>query len=230
VRPANSLIVLADARRTGRTPDTLNGLAPGDYTVTFERDGWAPHVENVAVARDATAHANFAFQNGIVKITSKPAGAIVTREGLRLGVTPLTLTDQAPGDATYVVGLAGYSPEQLSGRISGGQILEFNSELELTDQLSKLSDLDQAPRVLATAQPKVPYDYRLAHKSGQVNIELTVTRDGSTKDLVILPGSDRALGPACLEAASRWKFKAGSKHGRPANVRVIVPFSVDASN
>jgi TonB family protein len=75
----------------------------------------------------------------------------------------------------------------------------------------------------------VPYDYQLAHKSGQVNIELTVTRDGSTKDLVVLPGSDRALGPACLAAAAQWKFKAGSKHGRPANVRVIVPFSIDAA-
>jgi TonB family protein len=229
VRPANALIVLPDARRTGRTPDTVNDLAPGDYTVTFVRDGWAPHAESITVERDATAHAKYAFPNGMVKITSKPTGAIVTRDGVRMGVTPLTLTDQLPGDATFVVGLAGYAPDSFSGRIMGGQILEFSSELELTDQLSKLNELDQAPRVISTVQPKVPYDYQLAHKSGQVNIELTVTRDGSTKDLVVLPGSDRALGPACLAAAAQWKFKAGSKHGRPANVRVIVPFSIDAA-
>ena len=229
VRPANAMIVMPDARRTGRTPDTVTDLAPGDYTVTFVRDGWAPHAESVTVERDATAHTKYAFPNGIVKITSKPAGAIVTRDGVRMGVTPLTLTDQLPGDATYVIGLAGYAPDNFSGRIMGGQILEYGSELELTDHLSKLNELDQAPRVISTVQPKVPYDYQLAHKSGQVNIELTVSRDGSTKDLVILPGSDRALGPACLEAAAQWKFKAGSKHGRPANVRVILPFSVDAA-
>ena len=227
VKPANALIVLPDARHTGRTPDTLTGLAPGDYTVTFVRDGWVPRVETVTIQRDVTAHVKGTFPNGIVKITSKPAGAVVTRDGVRLGVTPLTLSDQLPGDANYTVGLPGYATDQLSGRIMGGEVLELFSPLELFDHLSRLSELDQQPKVLSTVQPKVPYEFRQASKSGQVNIELTVTRDGSTKDLVIMPGSDRTLAPACLAAAAQWKFKPGSIHGKPANVRVIVPFSFE---
>lgn len=227
VRPANAMIVLPDARRTGRTPETLTDLIPGDYTVTFVRDGWMPQVETVTILRDATAHVKGMFPNGRVKITSKPAGAIVTRDGVRVGVTPLTLNDQLPGDVAFNVGLAGYAPDQLSGRVVGGQVLEFNSQLELYEQLSKLSDLDQQPKVISTVQPKIPYEFRLARKSAQVNIELTVTRDGSTKDLVVLSGSERTLAPACLAAAAQWKFKPGSKRGRPANVRVIVPFSIE---
>jgi TonB family protein len=227
VKPANAMIVLPDARHTGRTPDTLTGLAPGDYTVTFVRDGWVPRVETVTIQRDVTAHVKGTFPNGIVKVTSKPAGAVVTRDGVRLGVTPLTLSNQLPGDANYAIGLAGYAPDQLSGRIVGGEVLELFSPLELFDHLSRLSELDQQPKVLSTVQPKVPYEFRQASKSGQVNIELTVTRDGSTKDLVILPGSDRTLGPACLAAAAQWKFRPGSIHGKPANVRVIVPFSIE---
>ena len=227
VKPANALFVSTDARRTGRTPETLTDLIPGDYTVTFVRDGWMPQVENVTIVRDSTAHVKGMFPNGIVKISSKPAGAVVTRDGARLGVTPLTLNDQQPGEATYQLNLSGYATEQLTGRIVGGQVLEFAPPLELYDHLSKLSELDQPPKVLSTVQPKIPYEFRLARKSAKVNIELTVTRDGSTKDLVVLPGSERTLTEACLAAAAQWKFHPGSLHGRPANVRVIVPFSIE---
>jgi TonB family protein len=226
VRPANSLLVLPEARRTGRTPDTLADLTPGEYTVTFVRDGWMPHSANVTVERNGTAQAKWSFPNGIVKITSKPAGATVTRDGVNLGVTPLTIGDLVPGDVTYQVTLPGYAPDQVTGHIVGGEVVELVAQLDKWDHISLASELDQQPKVIATAQPKIPYEYRQGNKSGQVNIELTVTRDGSTKDLVVLPGSDRALAPACLKAASQWKFKPGSIHGRPVNVRVIVPFSI----
>ncbi len=230
VKPANAMIVMPDARRTGRTPGTLTDLIPGDYTVTFVRDGWMPQVENVTIVRDSTAHVKGLFPNGIVKISSKPAGAVVTRDGVRLGVTPLTLNDQQPGDATYQLTLAGYATEPVTGRIVGGQVLEFAPALEVYDHISKLSELDQPPKVLAAVQPKVPYEFRLARKSAKVNVELTVTRDGSTKDLVILPGSDHSLSAACLTAAAQWKFHPGSIHGRAANVRMIVPFSIEPTD
>lgn len=230
VKPANAMIVMPDARRTGRTPGTLTDLIPGDYTVTFVRDGWMPQVENVTIVRDSTAHVKGMFPNGIVKISSKPAGAVVTRDGVRLGVTPLTLNDQQPGEAIYQLTLAGYATEPLSGRIVGGQVLEFAPPLEVYDHLSKLSELDQPPKVIATVQPKVPYEFRLARKSAKVNVELTVTRDGSTKDLVVLPGSDHSLSAACLTAAAQWKFHPGSIHGRAANVRMIVPFSIEPTD
>ncbi|MEO6874865.1 MAG: PEGA domain-containing protein [Opitutaceae bacterium] len=228
VKPANALFVAADSRRTGHTPDTLTDLIPGDYTVTFVREGWMPQVETATIARDVTAHVKGVFPNGIVKISSKPAGAVVSRDGVRAGVTPLTLSDQQPGEANYVLTLPGYAPEPVTGRIVGGQELDLSPTLELYDHLSKLSDLDQPPKVLTTVQPKIPYEFRLARKSAQVNIELTVTRDGTPKDLVVLPGSDRTLSAACLTAAAQWKFRPGSLHGKPANVRMIVPFAVEA--
>ncbi|RFC50808.1 MAG: TonB protein C-terminal/PEGA domain-containing protein/PEGA domain-containing protein [Verrucomicrobia bacterium] len=230
VKPANAIIVMPEARRTGRTPGTLTDLIPGDYTVTFVRDGWMPQVENVTIVRDSTAHVKGLFPNGIVKISSKPAGAVVTRDGVRLGLTPLTLKDQQPGEATYQLTLAGYATEPVTGRIVGGQVLEFAPPLEVYDHLSKLSDLDQPPKVIATVQPKVPYEFRLARKSAKINVELTVTRDGSTKDLVVLPGSDHSLAAACLTAAAQWKFRPGSVHGRAANVRLIVPFSIEPTD
>jgi len=227
VKPANAMIVMPDARRTGRTPANITDLIPGDYTVTFVRDGWMPQTENVSIVRDSTAHVKGLFPNSTVKISSKPVGGIVTRDGVRLGVTPLVLNDQFPGEVSYVITLIGYAPEPITARIVGGQTLELNPTLEVYDHLSKLSELDQPPKVLSTVQPKIPYEFKLARKSAQVKIELTVTRDGSTRDLVVLPGSDHALSAACMEAAAQWKFRPGSMHGRAANVRVIVPFSIE---
>jgi TonB family protein len=230
VKPANAMIVMPDARRTGQTPATISDLIPGDYTVTFVRDGWMPQSQNISIVRDSTAHVKGTFPNGTVKISSNPEGGIVTRDGVRLGLTPLVLTDQSPGDAAYVITLIGYAPEPVSGHLVGGQTLEFNPQLEVYDHLSKLSELDQQPKILSTVQPKVPYEFRQARKSASVRIELTVTRDGTTRDLVVLPGSDHLLADACLEAAAQWKFRPGSIHGRAANVRVIVPFSIEAQD
>lgn len=229
VKPANAMIVLPEARRTGRTPATLADLIPGDYTVTFVRDGWMPQVENVTIIRDEVAHVKGMFPNGIVKISSKPAGAIVTREGVRVGVTPLILNDQLPGDVSYMLNLRGYAPEPASGHIVGGQTLEISPALELIDHISKLGELDQPPKVLTAVQPQIPYEFRRSRRSAEVRIELTITRDGSTKDLLALPGSERALIPACLTAAAQWKFRPGSKNGRNANVRMIIPFNIEAS-
>jgi TonB family protein len=229
VKPANALIVLPDARRTGRTPDTLTDLTPGDYTVTFVRDGWMPQVESITVARDATAHLKGLFPNGTISLTSTPVGATVLHDGTKVGVTPLTLSDQTPGDVNFILVLPGYANDQLTGRLVGGQTLELAANLEPYDHLSKLSELDQQPRVISTVQPKIPYEFRIARRSAEVRIELTVTRDGTTKDLTVLPGSERTLASACLAAAAQWKFHPGSIKGKLANVRVIVPFSISAA-
>ena len=106
-------------------------------------------------------------------------------------------------------------------------MLEFAPALEAYDHISKLSELDQQPKIISAVQPKVPYEFRLARKSATVNVELTVTRDGSTRDLVVMPGSDHSLSAACLAAAAQWKFHPGSIHGRAANVRLIVPFAIE---
>ncbi|MEO7798147.1 MAG: PEGA domain-containing protein, partial [Opitutaceae bacterium] len=113
LRPANVLVVPADARRTGQTPATLNDLAAGEYTVTLTRDGWPAHTENITVGRNGTAKVSWAFQNGIIRVSSTPEGATVTRNGTRMGTTPLTLSDQTPGDVRFELSLPEHEPAML---------------------------------------------------------------------------------------------------------------------
>lgn len=222
LRPAGTMIVAPEARRTGQTPATMSDLTAGEYTVTITRDGWPTHTQNVTVARNGTAKVAWAFQNGVVKISSTPEGATVTRNNTRIGITPLTLSDQNPGDVRFELNLAGHEPATLSGRIESGKTLALAVPLLSVDRLANLAELDVKPQPLKTFQPEVPQGLNIP--PGRVEIELTVTKTGTTKDLKIVRGAGSEFAKFCLDAAAKWTFKPGMINGRPMNVRVVVPF------
>lgn len=224
VRPAGVMVVAPDARRTGQTPATLNDLVAGEYSVTITRDGWPAHTENVTVGRNTSSKVAWTFQNGVVKISSTPEGAAVTRNGARLGVTPLTLADQMPGDVRYELTLAEHEPATVSGRVESGKTLSLSAPMLSFERLANLAELDNKPEVVAStqSQPEVPSD--AAAKGGRVEIELTVTRAGLTKDPKILQSTNPALDKACLAAAAKLRFKPGTINGKPMNVRVRIPY------
>jgi cell division protein FtsN len=228
IRPANATNTAPEARRSGQTPATLNDLPPGEYIVTLTREGWTPHTQNVTVGRNATANVSWTFPNGVVRITSEPAGATVTRNGQRIGVTPLTLPDQQPGNVRYELSLANYEPATLSGRVESGKALNLNIPLLSVDRLVSLSELDKRPEPTTQVQPEVPGSLNLP-KGGRVEIELVVTKTGATKDPKIASATNAELGNLCLTAASKWKWKPGMINGKPVNVKVVVPFVIAAT-
>ncbi len=211
-------------RRKGRTPVTFNDIVPGDYIITFTREGWQPQTETVSVGRDSTVRAACAFRTGIVKLTTTPAGAVVNQSGVSLGVTPLTLLEQNPGDVTFELVLPGHDPETIEARIESGQVLNINRSLEPEDRLVRLSDTDQRPIAILTPQPEVPTQ-RLSEPV-RVDIILTVDRNGNPRDLQISKAPTPEIGKLCLAAAAKWKFKPATVAGKPVNVRVAVPFNI----
>ena len=224
VRPANAFFVAPGSHRTGRTPATLADLTPGEYVITFTRPGWPAHDETVTIGRAATVQTNWVFPSGVVKLTSHPLGASVTREGTILGVTPLTLSEQVPGAASYELSLPGYDTETLSGQIQPGQVLALTRTLESEDRIARLSDTDERPVPILMPQPEV--SSRRIVEPLRVDIQLVVDRYGNTRDLSITKSSDAELGKLCLAAAAKWKFKPATINGKPVNVRVAVPFNI----
>ena len=229
VRPANALLTPPDARRTGQTPATLNDLAAGDYTVTISRDGWPPHTENITVGRNSTAKVAWAFQNGIIRISSTPEGATVTRNGIRLGTTPLTLSNQTPGDTRFELSLPEHEPAMLSGRVESGKTLSLSVPMLALDRLANLSELDSRPEVIRDSQTQPDVSAEIAARGGRVEVEFTVTPAGTTKDFRILQSTNPAAERACLAAAAKLKFKPGTINGKPMNVRVRYPYVFTAS-
>jgi TonB family protein len=222
LRPAGQMMVTPEARRTGQTPATIADLNAGEYTVTFTREGWPTHSENVTVARNGTARVAWTFKNGVVNIASTPEGATVLRNGTRIGVTPLTLSDQVPGDVRFELSLANHEPATLAGRVESGKTLSLTTPLLSVDRLANLNELDTRPEPINQVQPEVPSNLNVP--PGRVEIELTVTKTGTTKDLRIVRGTNAEFSKLCLEAAAKWRFKPGMINGKPMNVRVVLPF------
>ncbi len=224
VRPAKAGTEAQGAVRTGRTPVTFQDIEPGDYVVTFTREGWQPHTETVTVGRDSTVRAACAFRTGIVKLSTTPPGASVIQSGQNLGVTPLTLLEQNPGTVAYEITLVGYDPETVEARVEPGQVVAINRELAAEDRLVRLSETDQRPVAVLTPQPEI--SNQKIEGSIRVDISLTVDRDGNPRDLQVTKAPTPAIGKLCLDAAAKWKFKPATVNGKPVNVRVSVPFNI----
>ena len=224
VRPTKAGTEGQGAIRTGRTPVTFQDIEPGDYVVTFTREGWQPHTETVTVGRDSTVRAACAFRTGIVKLSTTPPGASVIHAGQTLGVTPLTLVEQNPGPVAYEITLLGYDPETIEARVEPGQVVAIDRELAAEDRLVRLSETDQRPIAVLTPQPDI--GSQKIENAIRVDISLTVDRDGNPRDLQIAKAPTPAIGKLCLEAAAKWKFKPATVNGKPVNVRVSVPFNI----
>jgi TonB family protein len=225
VRPAPPRITIGGKDlKTGKTPATVADLATGDYVVTFRRDGWPEHNANVTIEKGKTAHVASKFAGGSVTITSAPSAARVTRNGEAIGETPLTLTDQQPGDVTYSLDLPGFISATLSGTIEPEKALTLNANLGAEDRIVPIRELDERPVPIKRVQPDVGYEE--ARNGGSALISLVVDRDGTPKDIKVESSSDADFAKRCVAAAQQWRFKPGSVKGVPVRTRVSVPFKL----
>ena len=225
VRPAASrFFAAASDLRQGKTPATLADLPTGEYTVIFSREGWPNHTENVVIVHNRAAQISSKFSGGSVTITSTPAGASVTRNGLALGVTPLTREDVQPGEASYTLEVQGYIPVDVTGRVEPEKTLRLDATLISVDRIAWSSDLDERPVPIKTVEPIV--NHYQERTEGNAIISLMIDRDGTPKDLKVEQASSVQFGRRCLEAAARWRFSPGKIKGIPVKTRVSLPFNI----
>jgi TonB family protein len=227
VRPAAArFFAAASDLRQGKTPATLADLPTGEYAVIFSREGWPNHTQNVVIEHNGSAQASSAFPGGSVTITSTPTGASVSRNGLGLGVTPLTIADVPPGAATYSLELNGFVPTDVTGQVEPDKAIHLEATLTPADRIARIADLDERPEPIKTVDPAIN---RLQEPGGgKVIISLTIDRDGTPKDLKIEDASNTQLGRRCLEAVEQWRFKPGKIRGVPVKTRVSLPFNIAA--
>jgi serine/threonine protein kinase len=76
--------------RDGVTPQSIENLPTGKYSITAKRDDWEMRGE-VEVQRAATVTKSFAFVSATASFTSEPAGAEIKVDGTVLGKTPLRI-------------------------------------------------------------------------------------------------------------------------------------------
>ena len=80
------------------------------------------------------------------------------------------------------------------------------------------------PVVTYEVRPQYTAEAMRAKITGRVVVELTVTSKGEVTDVEVTQSLDREYGldDNCVAAAKQWKFKPGTKDGKPVAVRVWI--------
>ena len=80
------------------------------------------------------------------------------------------------------------------------------------------------PVVIHEERPQYTSEAMREKITGSVIVEVTVTAKGETVDAEVTQSLDKTYGldDACLAAAKLWKFKPGTKDGKPVAVRVWI--------
>ena len=121
--------VYIDGTYHGLTP-TQSGsfltqqVLAGQHRVTVQMVGYNPYSTTVDVAsgqrKDVTATLQSAQPGGAIQVTTNPAGATVTLDGLDPRTTPYTYANVAPGPHTLMATLDGYEPLSQSIVVTSG--------------------------------------------------------------------------------------------------------------
>jgi hypothetical protein len=121
--------VYIDGTYRGLTP-TQSGafltqeVLAGQHIVTVQTTGYNPYSTKVDVAsgqrKDVTATLQSAAPAGAIQVTSSPAGATVTLDGLDPRTAPYTYQNVAPGPHTILATLDGYQPYSSSVVVVSG--------------------------------------------------------------------------------------------------------------
>ena len=120
-RPEGARFYLNDDFR-GRSPVVISGLAPGEYLVRAEMDGYGTETRRIVVENGAAPREEFRLSNkmGRVEVRTSPVGAQVVFDGHVVGTTTspdrdaefsdvLAVENVMEGEHTLVVRKDGYS-------------------------------------------------------------------------------------------------------------------------
>lgn len=92
----------------------------------------------------------------------------------------------------------------------------------MSDMLSG-GQLDNKPEPINRASPKLSAAQRQKAK-GVVNLLIVVGPDGSVSKADVTETPDPSINSACIEAARQWRFKPGTRSGKPVSFKLKLPF------
>jgi hypothetical protein len=123
--------------KTSATGDSIIvAVEPGHHTVSLDLSGYNHWETGVDVTAGETSHVSASLVSSppspttsILSISSSPSGANVYLDNVYKGITPLTLTDVAPGTYTMGMKLGGYNDWSTSVQATAGDTESVSATL-----------------------------------------------------------------------------------------------------
>ena len=114
--PASRFVIVAD---------------PGTHVLVLSRKGWADVVRRIDLAPGTTTRLDLALERlpGEIAIASRPAGGVVSVDGLDVGVAPISIARPA-GPHRVVVRKPDHVPYSTVATLAPGERVELDAELE----------------------------------------------------------------------------------------------------
>lgn len=82
-----------------------------------------------------------------------------------------------------------------------------------------------APTAVSRVAGTLPDLARQLRASGEVLLSLVVQTDGSMRDVQIIKSAGYGMDDKAIEAVRKWRFRPGTKEGKPVDVRIQVALS-----
>ena len=123
------------------------------------------------------------------------------------------------------------SADTASSNVAGGTSsgAEAATRTSATARSVWLNPAEAEDRLVNRIEPKYPLAARVAHKAGDVVLEVDVAEDGSVSSVRTLKG-DPVLAGAATEAVRNWRYEPYRLHDRPSQFHTDVTLSFAVSN
>lgn len=214
-----------DVISQGKTPANLPTLPVGDYTISVQRPGWPRYVQSISLKKGGSERINADFPTGSVVIRSTPSNADVLRNGVKIGVTPYTLSDLPPGRFELALEMKGYDRTPVQGEVAAGKEQVLATELLDPNRVAKSSEILTQPEAVEREAPR-PIANATGASLGKVIISAVIRKDGKVTNVKVDSAVNQEFAQSCAQAVSNWRFKPGLDHsGKPLNVRILIPFT-----
>ncbi|MBQ4106862.1 MAG: PEGA domain-containing protein, partial [Lentisphaeria bacterium] len=171
--PAGAAVVF-NGKQVGTTPKVFARAKTGHYRFRIEKPGYAPEWREVELTakQPVVLEVPLTINGAAVLLTSEPAGAAVVIGQDRVGVTPLLLTDQAPGTCQAQLSCPGFADKTIQWTVVDSRPLEVICQLESRVGTMEIITRPEGARVLiAGAEAGVtPFTKNL--EAGQYQVKI----------------------------------------------------------
>ena len=233
--------VTVDGQARGATPVDVGELPLGAHEVRVELRGFAPAVQKVVLTADAPqADLDLTLSRSVptsamAEVHSTPEGALVSIDGVAVGVTPVRQPLRLGGHTVEVV-KDGFELWSGSVDVQGRGTARVDAALRPLARATPMpeavdtvrvylpGEVDTQPRRLAGGSAPYPDRAPRLKPGRDVTVAGTfvVSEAGEITDVRITESAGEVVDEAVTAAVRNWKYSPGAKRG--VKVKVRVPF------